>query len=151
MAKTESPTLLTTHAHIYPSWIRKWCKCSGPRTKLLYIFCNICWENDLNTTQRLVHYRRAVEFSPPPHFKKLSTEGNRSVGTILCPGREASYDGNGDRKLMVRLAVGLLCSAGQPFSHQFDMRGILLSSKDAGLGNGGLFTECQVWILSLCS
>lgn len=99
--------------------------------------------------QRLVHYRRAVEFSLPAHFKKLSTEGNRSVGTILCPGREASYDGNGDRKLMVRLAVGLLCSAGQPFSHQFDMRGILLSSEDAGLGNGGLFTECQVWISSL--
>lgn len=35
---------------------------------------------------------------------------------------------------MVLLAVSLLCSAGQPFAHQFDMHGILLSSKDAWAG-----------------
>lgn len=46
-------------------------------------------------------------------------------------GREACFGENGDRNLMVFLAVILLCSAGQPFAHRFDMHGILLSSKEA--------------------
>lgn len=49
-------------------------------------------------------------------------------------GREACFDEIGDRNLMVLLAVSLLCSAGQPLAHQFDMHGILLSSMDAWSG-----------------
>lgn len=62
----------------------------------------------------------------------LAFGGDRSVGTQLLLGRKTSFDGDGDRNLAVLLAVSLLCSAGQPFSHQFDMHGILLSSKEHG-------------------
>lgn len=55
--------------------------------------------------------------------------------------------GNGDRNLVVVLAVSLLCSAGQSFSYQFDMRGILLSSEDALFRQSRLFLECQGGIL----
>lgn len=57
--------------------------------------------------------------------------------------------GNGDRKRVAVLALSLLCSAGQSFSHQFDTRGILLSSRDALFRESRLFTECQGGILSL--
>lgn len=45
-----------------------------------------------------------------------------------------SFYGEADRKLVVVLAVSLLCSAGQSFSHQSDTGGILLSSEDARSG-----------------
>lgn len=89
-----------------------------------------------------------AHFFPYP-CSPIAFQGDRSVGTQLLPGGEASFDGNGDRNLMLLLAVSLLCSAGQPFSHQFDMRGILLSSKDVWFRESGLFNECQGGILCL--
>lgn len=64
-----------------------------------------------------------------PHWLSNATRVLAHTGS--GPGRQACFDENGDRNLMVLLAAGLLCSAGQPFAHQFDMHGILLSSKDA--------------------
>lgn len=64
------------------------------------------------------------------------------------PRGEASFDGSGDGNLAVLLAVSLSCSAGQSFSHQFDMRGILLSGEDALFRESRLFSECQGGILS---
>jgi len=65
------------------------------------------------------------------------------------PCREGSFDGTADRNLVVVMSLSLLCSAGQSFSHQFDMRGILLSGKDGLFRENRLFTECQEGIVSI--
>lgn len=65
----------------------------------------------------------------PPQWLSNATQVLARTGS--GPGREACFDEDARRNLMAFLAVSSLCSAGQPFSHQFDMHGILLSSKDA--------------------
>lgn len=86
---------------------------------------------------------RHLALPEPPEATAVLARGSGG------PGGEASFDGDGDRNLVVLLAICLLCSAGQSFSHQFDMLGILLSSKDTLLRESRLFTECQGGILSL--
>lgn len=77
-----------------------------------------------------IRWKEAAQqlFAAPVAFKR-DTQVLAHTGS--GPGREACFDENGDRNLMALLAASLLCSAGQPFAHQFDMHGILLSSKDA--------------------
>lgn len=61
--------------------------------------------------------------------------------------KKVHFDGTADRSRVEALAVSLLCSAGQSFSHQFDMRGILLSGKHSLFRENRLFHECQEGIV----
>lgn len=105
-----------------------------------------CWQED---SQHMSGQIAALHLCKPcygrnRHAEPMAAHGSSSLApqwlsnatrvlarTGSGPGGEACFDEDADRNLMALLAVSSLCSAGQPFSHQFDMHGILLSSKDA--------------------
>lgn len=64
------------------------------------------------------------------------------------PGREACFDENGDRNLMVLLAVSLLCSAGQRSLINLTCMAFCYRARTPGPGKTGLFTKCQGGIAS---
>lgn len=87
--------------------------------------CKPCYGRDQHAEPMAVHGSSSLA----PQWLSNVTQVLAHTGS--GPGREACFDEDADRNLMALLAVSSLCSAGQPFSHQFDMHGILLSSKDA--------------------